>query len=69
MCMKRIAKSTTEEEDPTGSRECLFLRQIRSVAVDMEDHFAGVVAEDGIPMGGSVIEQLRGSDGGGDRAI
>ena len=67
--MERIAKSTTEEEDPTGSRECLFLRQIRSVAVDMEDHFAGVVAEDGIRVGGTVIEQLCDGNGGGSRAV
>ena len=35
----------------------------------MEDHFAGVVAEDGIRVGGTVIEQLCDGNGGGSRAV
>ena len=50
-----------EEEDATGTGTCFAFREVRGVTVDVEHHPAGGVADRGIWMGGTVVEEL--SDG------
>jgi hypothetical protein len=47
-----------EEEGSTGTGAGLSLREVRGVAVDVENHPAGGVADSGIWMGGTVVEEL-----------
>ena len=57
----RIFGEGAEEEDATGTGTGFGLREVRGVTVDMENHPAGGVADRGIWMGGTVVEEL--SDG------
>ena len=63
-CFERVIEWFAEEEIAAGARSCLLFGQVGSIAVDMEDHAAGVVAEHSVGMGGTVIEELSDSDGG-----
>ena len=42
--------------------------QIGRVAVDMQDHVAGTVAEFGVGIGGTIVEEMDHLDGGGFRS-
>jgi hypothetical protein len=47
-----------EEEGATGTGTGFGFREVRVVTVDMENHSAGKVADRGILMGGTVVEEL-----------
>ena len=49
-----------EEENTACTRACFGLGEIGSIGVDMEDHGATGVPDDGIGVGGGIIEQLVG---------
>ena len=66
---ERVGEWVAKEEIAAGARSRLLFGQVRGVAVDMEDHAAGVVAEHGVGMGGTVVEELRDCDCGGFGAI
>ena len=54
----RIFGEGAEEEDATGTGTGFGFREARGVTVDMENHPAGGVADRGIWMDGTVVEEL-----------
>ncbi len=57
-CGGWICGKRAEEEGSTGTGAGLSLREVRGVAVDVENHPAGRVADSGRWMGGTVGEEL-----------
>ena len=64
-----IGEWVAEEEKTAWARASFLLREIGGVAVDMEDHAAGVKAKDGGGMCGTVVEELCDGDCGGFGAV
>ena len=60
-----LVRMVAEEEETRGAGAGLGLGKVGSVSVVVEDHVTGEVLDDGIRMGGCVVEQVHDSVGGG----
>ena len=53
----RVQGAVDKDVVPDGAAPCLWLQKIRGVAVDMEDHVTGRIADVHARMGGGVVEE------------
>jgi hypothetical protein len=55
-------RQVAEEEDATSARAGDAFGKVRGVAMDVEDHGAGVVTQSGVGMGCAIVEKLHDSN-------
>ena len=54
----RIEWAVTKEEVAPGATTCVGIGEVGGVGMDVEHHVTGVEADNGIGMGGTVVEEV-----------